>query len=392
MVLTEFNYFALLAISIVFFFILPKSFRRHVLIAASFLFYAYYAQFFVFIIATETALVYLLVRKSRQNIFFIASIMLPLFVLGFYKYTFLFVAPSYVSWFNYITTNLVIPLGLSFLTFEIIHYAVDTRNGKIKDHNFIDFVSFVMFFPSFAAGPIKRFQSFNIQIASAKLDTNNLFIGSLRIIFGLFKKIVIADSFVPYSAVITNPDVFLGNNPISLWIGIFAFSLHIYFDFSAYSDIAIGSAKLFGITVPENFNNPYMKTNVRDFWRNWHMSLYRWVIDYIFLPLGGNTPSRIKTFRNIFIVFLIIGIWHGGSFNFILWGLYNGLLVSLYHVYNTYLRHGFKDNKFYNSIYVRFISVLATFILISIGWVFFVLTDTNAILLVLKQMAFLGGL
>lgn len=392
MVFTKPDYFIILLFTLIIFYLLPRKLRLHVLTFSGLFFYAYFAGSFVYILVAELIIVYVLLKRVRRKIYFAAAVILPVLVLGYYKYRFLLDSPAYISWFDYVTSNIIIPLGLSFLTFEIIHYAVDLRNGKIKVHGFAAFMAFVMFFPSFAAGPIKRFQKFYRRPASAKLNANNIFTGSVRIIFGLFKKIVIADSLSPLRSSLTNPAIFLGNDPVSLWISIFAFSLEIYFDFSAYSDIAIGSAKLFGITIPENFNNPYFKTNVRSFWKNWHISLYMWIVDYIFVPLGGNRVSKAKLFRNIFIVFLIIGIWHGASLNFILWGIYHGFLISLYYLYCFYIKPSVQNSSHYTSVCMKAASILATFVLVSIGWIFFVLSDVTAIILVLKQILFLGGI
>ena len=313
-------------------------------------------------------------------------------MLAFYKYRFIPQVSVYVSWFNYLTTNIIIPLGISFLTFEIIHYAVDTRRGKIRNHDFVSFVAFIMFFPSFAAGPIKRFQSFSSQPKKSRFSAGNMFLGSFRILLGLFKKLVIADSFSTLRVPLTSAGIFLENDPLSLWVAVFAFSLEIYFDFSGYSDIAIGSAKMFGITIPENFSNPYMKTSIRSFWRSWHISLYKWVVDYIFIPLGGSRRSKLVTVRNILIVFAIIGFWHGSSPNFILWGIYHGLLLLAYHLYGSSLKGRMEGKRFYSSPAFKILSIAATFVLVSIGWLFFVITDTAAMFSAIKTMALMGGL
>ncbi|MDI6721355.1 MAG: MBOAT family O-acyltransferase [Candidatus Aenigmarchaeota archaeon] len=365
--------------------------RHYVIIISGFIFYEHFAGDFVYILAAEILAVYILAKKISKTACYAMALVLPVAVLAFYKYRFLHEPSNYLSWFNYITNSLIIPLGLSFLTFEIIHYVVDLRNRKIKSHNLADFMAFIMFFPSFSAGPIKRFQKFFRQPKESRFRANNIFLGLLRIITGLFKKIVIADSISFLRYPLSDPSLFLGEGSFSaLWVSVFAFSLEIYFDFSAYSDIAIGSAKMFGIALPENFNNPYLKTSISSFWRNWHISLYKWVADYIYLPLGGSRVSKINLIRNVFIIFFIIGMWHGGSVNFILWGLYHGFIISLHRLYGFYLRPRIESRKFYNSNYMKLASIALTFTLISVGWVFFVISDLKSITFILKNMFLIG--
>jgi len=223
--------------------------------------------------------------------------------------------------------DIAVPLAISFFTFEFIHYIVDIRRGTIERHSVGDFLAFAMFAPTMVAGPIKRFQQFSPQVQAARADATDVSAGITRIAVGLVKKMVLADTFALWLGPLGSTGSLDQASKFQIVSALFAYSLHIYFDFSGYSDIAIGSARLFGISVPENFAWPYLRSSIRSFWRHWHMSLTRWVTDYIYIPLGGNRRGLAVTCLNLMAAFTIVGIWHGAAWHFAAWGAFNGLLL-----------------------------------------------------------------
>src|SRR3989344_924616 len=370
-------FLAFVIISPLIFFLTPRKYRSYTISLLGIIFYYLLAGPFLLFILGEIILIYILTKKGKRNILYTEiGILVALFILAYYKVwifqsAILFAINVIILQDYFLKGSLLLPLGLSFFTFLLIHYLIDYRKGKIKHHKFIDFLAFMMFSPTIAAGPLRRFQHFNKELYKSRFTANNAFIGTLRILIGFFKKIVIADSLAVFAINFQNLSGATASSPTELWISIFAYSLMIYFDFSALADIAIGSSRLLGIKVPENFNKPYLKRNIALFWRSWHMTLYKWLVDYVYIPLGGSRASKIKTIRNILIIFVLIGLWHGVSTNFVLWGLWHGFLVAMYKLYSDHMKPKVQNNSFYSSRYMTIISVLFTFFLVSIGWVFF---------------------
>ena len=374
------------------FFLTPRRLRPYTISLIGIIFYFLLAGGFLFLILGEIILVYLLTRKGKRNIFYTEiGILISLFSLAYYKVLIFqravnFIANTMVTQDYFLKDTLLLPLGLSFFTFLLIHYIIDYRKCKIKQHKFVDFFAFVMFFPTMAAGPLRRFQHFNKELYKSRFIPTNVFNGAIRILIGLFKKIVIADSLAVFAVNFQRYYTATNSSPAELWLSIFAFSLMIYFDFSALADIAIGSSKIFGIKVPENFNNPYLKRNIALFWRSWHITLYNWLLDYVYKPLGGSRTTKIKAIRNILIVFVLVGLWHGVSLGFVIWGLYHGLLVSAYKLYADNLRPVFQRFSFYSSNGRVIMATTFTFFLVSVGWVFFATTHIDTSILVMKKI------
>jgi alginate O-acetyltransferase complex protein AlgI len=233
-------------------------------------------------------------------------------------------------------TGAFLPLGISFFTFEFIHYAVDRYRGTTHAGTFTEYLTFIMFFPTMVAGPIKRYQDFLPKLRHPsrdwKLDWTQ---GGTRILAGLAKKFAVADLLTAFTNHLNYVDIAQAQRWV-LPVWLLAYGMKIYFDFSAYSDIAIGSAQLFGIKVPENFDWPYLRTNIAEFWKHWHMSLYRWLVDYVFIPLGGSrtTPSRV--YLNVMLTMLISGLWHGAALNFVVWGLWHGMLLCVHRLWSSW--------------------------------------------------------
>jgi len=229
--------------------------------------------------------------------------------------------------------NAFLPLGISFFTFEFVHYAVDRYKNKTEEGSATEYLAFILFFPTMVAGPVKRYQDFLPKLRSISrewvVDWQR---GLTRILTGLVKKFAVADVLTAYTNHLNWMDISRAQRAIlPLWL--FAYGLKIYADFSAYSDIAIGSARLFGIRVPENFDWPYLRTNLTDFWRHWHMSLTSWLIDYIYIPLGGSRGRGGQVYANILVTMLISGIWHGAGINFVVWGLLHGVMLVIRRVW-----------------------------------------------------------
>jgi alginate O-acetyltransferase complex protein AlgI len=271
--------------------------------------------------------------------------------------------------------GIFLPLGISFFTFEFIHYAVDRYRGKAERGTFGEYLAFIFFFPTLVAGPIKRFQDFSVCLRSPTCDWGKDWNrGITRILVGLVKKFAIADVLTSFTDHLNQTDIALASRWV-LPIWLFAYGWKIYFDFSAYSDIAIGSGRLFGIKIPENFDWPYLQTNIAEFWKHWHISLYQWLVDYIFIPLGGSRGKAIVVCRNIMIVMLVSGLWHGAGLNFIIWGAWHGVLLIIYRLWSQY-RGPFQTP----SPLRRISSCLLTYIGVNIGWAFFAMDLPTAVL------------
>ncbi|MBI2671990.1 MBOAT family protein [Candidatus Woesearchaeota archaeon] len=363
---TSFGYILFLAFCVFLFYIVKKEYRALILAATGMIFYAYYAGWYVLLIFAEARAYFLAKYKNRY--LFIFSIIISIFLLVYFKYNNLLLGR-----FNF--PKYAIPLGISFFTFEFIHYLVDAYKGKIENPVLKDHLAFVFFFPTMLAGPIKRYQEFVPQILTSVFHWDNILSGILRILIGFFKKIVLADTFAMLTGNLVYHEFILSAEPIDLALRLLAFGFQIYFDFSAYSDVALGSAKLFGIIIPENFNWPYLARNIADFWRRWHISLMSWFRDYLYKPLGGSREGIHITIFNVLIVMHISGLWHGSGLNFLLWGSYHGIFLALYQIYK----------KIGLPTWPRVISIPLTFLIVNLGWAFFSTRGADGFILI-KQI------
>jgi alginate O-acetyltransferase complex protein AlgI len=271
--------------------------------------------------------------------------------------------------------EIALPLGISFYTFETISYIVDVYQGKIRPvRSLLDYALYIMFFPHLIAGPIVRPRDFLPQLTTSKrFNWDRLQLGLQFFLIGLFKKAVIADHLATVSdAVFANPTAY---GSLATWLGVMAYAVQIYCDFSGYSDMAVGVAHLFGYKLPRNFRMPYFAANITDFWRRWHISLSSWLRDYLYIPLGGGRGGRLATYRNLILTMLLGGLWHGANWTFVIWGLYHGTLLALHRAIPLPLWTG-------KAIF-RPLAVLTTFLSVCIGWVFFraqTFTDAWAVL------------
>jgi len=317
------------------YFIVPKPIKNVVLLLASLTFYAWGEQELVLLFAFSILLGYilgLLIEKFRgkwqSKLFLILSLLITLGFLGYYKYTDFFIENINSVFRTEIPLlKIALPIGISFYTFQILSYTVDVYRGTTKaQKDPIAFAVYVSMFPQLIAGPIVRYTDIESQLKERKIDINNIALGLRRFILGLGKKILIANVLGEVC------DIYRASNEQSvvfLWLYAISYTLHIYFDFSGYSDMAIGLGKIFGFEFMENFNYPYISGSITEFWRRWHISLGSWFRDYVYIPLGGNRCSKLKHLFNLFVVWMLTGLWHGAAWNFVIWGLlYAVLLVS----------------------------------------------------------------
>ncbi|NQS75445.1 MAG: MBOAT family protein [Peptococcaceae bacterium] len=391
MIFNTWVYGVFLTCFFVFYWVVPPKGRMAVLVVGGLVFYTYYLPLHTVLIVGLILATYGLgaamdrLRNQEtgaglKGVFtlktvLVLSLVLCLGVLAYFKYL-----PLLAATFDglilllrrgapYQLPDIVIPLGLSFFVFEFVHYLAEVYKGSVPRGSLCEYAAFGMFFPTLVAGPIKRFQPFLEQIRHpVPFRLEYLSEGLYRILLGLGKKMIIADSMIYFTDPLANP---LNAGGADYWVAMYAFAIKIYFDFSGYSDIAIGSAKVLGIRVPENFDRPYFQQNIAVFWNKWHMSLSSWIRDYLYIPLGGNRGTLLFTLRNLIMAMALCGLWHGAAWNFLVWGLYHGLGMSLFRVYRK------KGTALINMVEklpalpVKIVSILVTFHFVCFGWVFF---------------------
>jgi alginate O-acetyltransferase complex protein AlgI len=370
--------------------------RRHVLLIASIAFYGYYRLDYVFLIFVSIVTNYLLgavVERSSSIAPLAAGIVFNLGLLAFFKYGGFFAATVGIDAAQMSDWAVVIlPLGISFFTFEQISYLVDIRRGEIKRGSFFDYSLFVLFFPHLIAGPIIRAREFFPQLAHidvSRSDTKlNFAIGTALFSIGLFKKAFIADKLGVYAdAVYAASTISPGLTLVDGWMGALTYSLQIYFDFSGYSDMAIGIARLFGIILPINFWSPYRATGPIEFWRRWHITLSRFMRDYAYFSFGGSKRGIVRQYFNVLLVMGLVGLWHGAGWQFVLWGMIHGVLIVLNHGWRI-----LRPAHWRRGILRPTLCVFATFLLVTIAWVPFRAPDMNSALEVWRSMAGLNGI
>lgn len=369
-------------------FVFNKSLRLQNLfiVVVSYIFYGWWDKSFLLLIALTTFCSYLsgmLIEDSTSpksaKYINLANILLNLGVLGVYKYFNFFtsglvdaLAGIGINLHSRVTLDLVLPVGISFYTFQALSYSMDVYRKKIQaTRDIISFFAYVSFFPQLVAGPIERATALLPQFSRPRtFDYSAAVDGLRRILWGLFKKIVIADiCALQVDNIFRNYEILPGS---TLWIGAFYFTLQIYGDFSGYSDIAIGVARLFGINLMRNFNFPYFSRDIAEFWRRWHISLSTWFRDYLYIPLGGSREGKKKSLRNTLLIFTVSGLWHGADWTYILWGIYHGLLFIplLLTGQNRKNTGTVAANRHFPSG-IEFLQMSTTFILVMLGWVLF---------------------
>lgn len=333
--------FAFLPLLLLVYYILPERFRNYVLILFSIVFYAWGGVSYTAILILSILINYLLVNlinrsKSRKKMWLITGLAFNILVIVIFKYLDFFIdninllGLLFDKEFSPLPmAGIVLPLGISFFTFQEMSLLWDVYrnpvNKPIKLHNTALYISF---FPQLIAGPIVRYKDIIQQIKSRKESTELFSSGVQRFIIGLFKKIIFANSCGAIADSIMDQNISNIDTPIA-WLGIVSYALQIYFDFSGYSDMAIGLGRMFGFRILENFNFPYVSHSIREFWRRWHISLSNWFRDYVYIPMGGNRKGPYKTYLNLIIVFLLTGFWHGATWSFVFWGVFHGTFLIL---------------------------------------------------------------
>lgn len=351
-----------LPIVIILYFIVPKKFKNFILFLSSIFFYFCGEPIYTFLMIGEIFIAYVGARyleKHRKKSILVSLLAIHIGALGLFKYSdFTINNINQIFGSKIPLLKLALPIGISFYTFQIISYVVDVYRGKVKaQKSFLKLATYVSLFPQLIAGPIVRYETIEKELDNRTSNFENFAYGVRRFVIGLGKKVLIANMLGELC------DVFSTTNEKSVlfyWIFAISYSLQIYFDFSAYSDMAIGLGRMFGFHFLENFNYPYISKSITEFWRRWHMSLSSWFRDYVYIPLGGNRKETIILVRNIFIVWALTGIWHGANWTFVIWGLMHGIMLIIEKLLLT--KHLEKMPSILQRIYVLF-TVMISFII-----------------------------
>jgi D-alanyl-lipoteichoic acid acyltransferase DltB (MBOAT superfamily) len=344
MLFNSFQYWIFFLIVVVLFYSVPFRIGKLLLLGASYIFYMWWDPRFIVLILTSTVVDYFLgilletASGRRKKLLLVVSLVVNLGILGFFKY-YDFFASSLAALLHVpessVVLRIILPVGVSFYTFASLSYTIDVYWGKKKAvRNLIDYALFIAFFPHLIAGPIIRARQFISQIQYWRRPAAIIVqSGIILVLSGLIKKMVFADRFAVVSDGYFN-DLTAHPGWLAAWSGCIAFSMQVFFDFSGYTDIARGCAKLLGFEFPLNFARPLLSRNPRDFWRRWHMTLSSWVRDYLFIPLGGSRKGSLVLYRNLLVVMVLVGLWHGASWTFVIWGAYQGMLLVGYRFFD----------------------------------------------------------
>ncbi len=335
-------------------------------------------------------------KMGRKDRTLFLAVTANLMLLGYYKYANFFVTSlNDALGSGYSIEQIVLPIGISFFTFTQIAFLVDASRGFVREYDFIHYCLFVTYFPHLIAGPVLHHKEMMPQFAKPQtytLSYDNLSLGLSLFFFGLFKKLVLADSISGYATPVF--DAAARGEVITLfeaWGGAISYTLQLYFDFSGYTDMAIGMSKMFGVDLPINFNSPYKASNIIEFWRRWHMSLSRFLRDYLYIPLGGNRKGKFRRYLNLMVTMLLGGLWHGANWTFVVWGGLHGLYLIVNHAWQGILgRFGYTSS--HASLPYRLLCGLLTFTAVVLAWVFFRSESLHAAINMIKGMAGWNGL
>lgn len=351
---------------IILYFITPKKYRNYILLIFSIIFYMYGEPKYVILMLVEILVAYfgaLLIDKYKSKEIFLITIIIHIGLLCVFKYTDLFIGTiNSIFKTNISFLNITLPIGISFYTFQILSYVIDVYRGKVKvQKNILKLATYVSLFPQLIAGPIVRYETICDELDNRDETIEKFSLGVRRFIIGLAKKVLIANML---GELCTKFSLVDERSVLFYWIFAISYMLQVYFDFSAYSDMAIGLGKMFGFTFLENFNYPFISKSITEFWRRWHISLSSWFKDYVYIPLGGSRKGTLKLVRNILIVWFLTGIWHGAAYNFILWGLFIGVFLVIEKLWLS--KYISKLPKVLRNIYVLFI-IMISFIMFNAG-------------------------
>ena len=374
-----------LPVFLLIYFVCPRRFRNYVILLFSIVFYAYGGPEFILILLASTTATYFLVKGMcraeavRKKKWLCAiAIIINLGLLVYFKYANFLVdnvnailSLFYINGLN--LSKIVLPIGISFFTFQSITYVLDTYRGQVKPMDKLtDYIVYIMMFPQLIAGPIVKYGDVEQQLRHRESPPDECLHGFYRFVIGLSKKVLIAD------VIAVQADACFGADLASLdmgtaWIGSLAYTMQLYFDFSGYSDMAIGLGRIMGFKFPENFNNPYTSRSITEFWRRWHMTLGNFIMNYLYIPLGGNRRGKGRTYLNLWICFLLSGLWHGAAWTFVLWGAFHGFFIVLEKIFKVRgerLEVSSETAK-KRSPFISLLSVFFTFIIVNFGWVLF---------------------
>ena len=361
-----------------------RVYRNIILLISSLIFYSWGEPRTIIIMIITIIVNYVMAIMIEENekyrkLLFIVTCIFNIGILFFFKYFNFFV--NDVLMLKNVTLNIILPIGISFYTFQILSYVIDVyKKEVVAQRSIINLGAYVTMFPQLIAGPIVRYQTIAKELTERKEHVDDIAEGLRRFIIGLGKKIIIANQMAIIADKVYLSIPLHDLNTMFAWIGTIAFALQIYYDFSGYSDMAIGLGKMFGFHFVENFNYPYIATSITDFWRRWHISLSSWFRDYVYIPLGGSRCSKARWMLNIMIVWSLTGLWHGASYNFILWGLYYGVLLMMEKLF-------FK--KYLDKL--RGINYIITMLIVLVGWVFFNSSSVDQIIYMIRNLFGFNG-
>ena len=361
---------------ILLYFTLPFKYKNYILLLFSLIFYAWGEPIYILLMIFSSIVDFINGKNiekykddnKKKKFYLIISIIINISLLGFFKYADFFIKViNNILYLDIPLLNLGLPIGISFFTFQTMSYSIDVYRGDVKaEKDFLTFMTYVCMFPQLIAGPIVRYETVSSELHKRDINFKKFADGFTRFLRGLFKKVLIANNIGLLFTLITSSEV----NDISIMTGVLAivsYAFQIYFDFSGYSDMAIGMGNMCGFTFLENFNYPYISKSITEFWRRWHISLSSWFKDYVYIPLGGSRVNILKNIRNILIVWILTGFWHGASWNFIFWGLYYGILLLL---------EKFVLKKYIDKL-PDFVKHIYTIVLVFIGWMIFAFDDSK---------------
>ena len=384
--------FTFLPLSLLLYWMSPAKMKNFTLLAVSLFFYAWGEPVYVLLMIASILTNFVfgifieseLIKEKRavRRALIISAVVFNILILGFFKY-YGFLAENINALFNadIAYSELPLPIGISFYTFQVLSYVIDVYLGKVRlQRNPVSFALYVTMFPQLIAGPIVRYSDIESQLEQRNVSASKFGEGAQRFIQGLGKKVLIANSMGAQWDITQAMDM-TGISVFSAWLGIIAYTFQIYFDFSGYSDMAIGLGKMFGFEFMENFDHPYISRSVTEFWRRWHISLGTWFREYVYIPLGGNRCSRIRQIRNIMAVWMLTGLWHGASWNFVVWGIYYGCLLLIEKMFLKKLI----DNA------PAIISHVYCMLAVIIGWVLFASRDIESAAAYLGVMSGASG-
>ncbi|MEZ4533652.1 MAG: MBOAT family O-acyltransferase [Cyanobacteriota/Melainabacteria group bacterium] len=398
MLFNSIQYLIFLPTVVLLYWILPKGLRPAILLVASYIFYASWNPYYLILIVSLTVFNWLIgfaidwgKSKSTKKLFLWLAILIDVGALGYFKYSNFFLQIGYDTMNSFgiphpeIVVEVILPLGISFFTFEFLHYILDIYKGSAPVKNFIHFALLPGFFPSQIAGPIKRYQDFVPQMENpADFEMDNFEKGFVMVLHGIAKKVLLADNLSVFVDLVYNkPELF---TTVDLWLATYAFAFQVYCDFSGYTDVAIGSALMMNIKIPPNFNVPFMSNNIRELWHRQHISLSFWFRDYVYIPLGGSRCPPYRIYFNLIATTALAGLWHGAAWHFCAWGAFQGGCLIIHREWMRFYRNIDWLAEFIKSKYWHACAIFITFQAFTLSFVYFRADTMGAANLIMGKM------